>query len=446
MSNDAKHRLLPSRRGWFVTREIAVRDPWGVRWLKITRGVQVSALALGLGALGWVGFASYAAFDRTEAVGAPDLAAPDLAAPDLAAVKSLEAEVAHLRQQRDQAEAARLSAEKEITQRSRERDLARAAVSRLQGEHRPLPGDGKALAEADRLNQELALSEADRVQIEIELQVAEDRIAGLERDATLLRDMVARAETRATDLRDQVASLEQVRDDLATRLAPLASIEMGRFETGLTTTGLDIDRILAGRRGEEAESADVGGPFIAVDGVVAPTIENARLLDLARTFDRLDGLKTVAGALPLDLPVRRVELRSEFGTRRDPINRRLAFHAGLDFGGAVGTAVFATAPGEVVKAGWAGAYGRQVRVRHAFGVESSYSHLSAISVKVGDRIEVGDVVGKLGSSGRSTGPHLHYEVRLDNKPQDPIRFIEAGRHVQPQQGRDREPEAGPETP
>lgn len=438
MSFDAKPRSLPSRRGWFVTREIAIRDPWGVRWLRITKGMQVSALALGLAGLGWVGFSSYSALGGRLPWQGP--------AVDQQTVDALWSEVTALRRQRDAAESARQMAEKEVTQRARERDQARAAVTRLQAERHSLPDAGAALAEVDRLNDELANLDASRVQTSLELQAAQERVAGLERDGALLRDMVTRAETRATALRDQLTSLEQVRDELALRLGPLAANEIGRFEKGLGVTGLDVERLLASARPEEATDDDVGGPFIAADGVVAPTLENARLLDLSRSFDRLDGLQTAADALPLALPVRHVELRSEFGTRRDPINRRLAFHAGLDFGGPVGTPIFATAPGEVVKAGWTGAYGRQVRIRHDFGVESSYSHLSAINVRVGDRIEVGDIIGKLGSSGRSTGPHLHYEVRLDNKPQDPIRYIEAGRHVQPQQGRERDPEAGPQTP
>jgi murein DD-endopeptidase MepM/ murein hydrolase activator NlpD len=101
-------------------------------------------------------------------------------------------------------------------------------------------------------------------------------------------------------------------------------------------------------------------------------------------------------------------------------------HTGIDFRGTAGEPVRATAAGTVTAAGWSGGYGRMVEVEHANGVSTRYGHLSEIDVKVGQPIRLGQVVGRLGSTGRSTGPHLHYETRVDGEAVDPEKFLRAG--------------------
>jgi murein DD-endopeptidase MepM/ murein hydrolase activator NlpD len=119
------------------------------------------------------------------------------------------------------------------------------------------------------------------------------------------------------------------------------------------------------------------------------------------------------------------EMSSGFGLRRDPFKRRPAMHAGVDFRGPVGSPVKSTAPGVVIKAGWNGGYGKLVEVRHENGVTSRYAHLSIILVRAGQKVEAGDILGKLGNTGRSTGPHLHYETRVSGRAIDPLRFWKA---------------------
>ena len=106
-------------------------------------------------------------------------------------------------------------------------------------------------------------------------------------------------------------------------------------------------------------------------------------------------------------------------------------HSGMDFRAPPGSPARVTAAGKVVKAGWHGGYGRMVEVEHAGGFSTRYGHLGRIEVKIGQKLAIGDVVGKVGSSGRSTGPHLHYEVRRNGEAVDPLRFIRAGRKVSP---------------
>ncbi len=135
--------------------------------------------------------------------------------------------------------------------------------------------------------------------------------------------------------------------------------------------------------------------------------------------------------IPLAIPVSgdNFDLSSGFGPRLDPFTGRYAFHPGMDFAGVWGTAVHATAAGTVIFAGTRGSYGNMVEIDHGLGLHTRYGHLSKISVRVGMRVEKGTAIGRMGSTGRSTGPHVHYEVWYDDAVRNPRNFIEAGRHV-----------------
>ena len=131
------------------------------------------------------------------------------------------------------------------------------------------------------------------------------------------------------------------------------------------------------------------------------------------------------------LPVRRplegeTDTASGFGVRQDPFTGSPAMHTGLDIHADVGNPVRASADGTVTAAGWNGGYGRMVNVDHGNGLSTRYAHLSAIEVRVGQSVRTGQIVGKVGSTGRSTGPHLHYETRLRGEPVDPQKFLRAG--------------------
>ena len=131
------------------------------------------------------------------------------------------------------------------------------------------------------------------------------------------------------------------------------------------------------------------------------------------------------------MPVRKplpgdLEVSSGFGVRRDPFLGRPAMHTGLDLRGDIGEPVRATADGKVEIAGWDGGYGNMVEIDHGHGLSTRFGHLSKIEVKVGQKVHIGDVIGRIGSTGRSTGPHLHYETRINGEPVDPQKFLRAG--------------------
>jgi murein DD-endopeptidase MepM/ murein hydrolase activator NlpD len=180
----------------------------------------------------------------------------------------------------------------------------------------------------------------------------------------------------------------------------------------------------------------IGGPF--VPAVAAPgDLAQGNLLQgvaferqVERARSRLDYAVALHNQL-LDLPIRRplqkpLYVTSPFGNRSDPFRRSKAFHSGMDLRAAKGVPVLATGPGEVVKAGWGGAYGWMVEIRHASGLRTRYAHMSSVAVSAGERVEPGDMVGRVGSSGRSTGPHLHYETRLGADAVNPQRFFRIG--------------------
>ena len=120
---------------------------------------------------------------------------------------------------------------------------------------------------------------------------------------------------------------------------------------------------------------------------------------------------------------------SGFGYRSDPINGGRRLHKGADWAGPYGTAILATADGEVVAAGWHSGYGRLIKIRHAYGFETRYAHLARIRVSVGQKVSRGQHIGDMGSSGRSTGTHLHYEVRRNGEAVNPMTYIKAARDV-----------------
>lgn len=171
------------------------------------------------------------------------------------------------------------------------------------------------------------------------------------------------------------------------------------------------------------EDGGVGGPY------VAPESEDQfdhSLADLDTALTRLEAMRGTVEALPFRSPAPGKLITSSFGNRKDPFFGKLALHTGTDFHFSPGEKVRATAPGKIVSAGWAGGYGNMVEIDHGGGITTRYGHMAQILVDVGDSVKTGDAVGLAGSTGRSTGTHLHYEVRENGNPVDPMYFVNAG--------------------
>jgi len=155
----------------------------------------------------------------------------------------------------------------------------------------------------------------------------------------------------------------------------------------------------------------------------------SKVVALDEQMLRWQNLQRVLRTLPLAAPVDHYRLTSGFGRRVDPLRKRWAHHGGVDLASRSGTPILAVAPGRVVSTGWRGNYGRTIVIDHGLGVRTRYSHLRKILVKKGQKVEFRDKIALMGSSGRSTGTHLHFEVRVDDKPLNPIKFMRAGKYV-----------------
>ncbi len=218
-------------------------------------------------------------------------------------------------------------------------------------------------------------------------------------------------------------SLEHIEEQQINRIQSLAQ------NTSRKTA--EITRILKGSQLPAPRidnTSAVGGPFIAADDNQA---FDYSLRGLDQALQQFDQVLNHIDVLPIMNPVSGARISSHFGSRRDPFLKRRAFHAGMDFAAKTGTRVYAAAKGKVTKAGWSGGYGRMVEIDHGNGTTTRYAHLSRISVKKGQHVSPDMSIGRVGSSGRSTGPHLHYEIRRYGKAVNPARYINAGQKLRP---------------
>lgn len=220
-------------------------------------------------------------------------------------------------------------------------------------------------------------------------------------------------------------SLDQVEKR---QMAALASVEDGlesrarRMRGVISDLGLDMAQLEAA-----APRSALGGPFVPVKLSADAGNFERQLYRINITRVQVDKLSRALALVPYRKPViGDVEFSSGFGVRSDPFLGRPAMHTGLDFRAATGDPVRATANGKVVTSGWQGGYGRMIEIDHGNGLSTRYGHLSEINVKVGDIVKIGQVIGAVGSTGRSTGPHLHYETRIEGDAVDPQKFLRAG--------------------
>lgn len=202
-----------------------------------------------------------------------------------------------------------------------------------------------------------------------------------------------------------------------------ARSKAARLREAIQKTGLSPDRLKLSGAAKES----LGGPFVPYKyDPDAPAFERA-VYGLQKNVLEAARLRSLVAQLPVRRPLpANAEITSSFGRRVDPFNGRLAVHTGIDFRQYHGAPVYATASGVVVKAGRNGGYGNMVEIDHGNGITSRYAHLASITVSQGQRVGLGKRIGALGSTGRSTGPHLHYEVRLNDNAVNPMRFLRAG--------------------
>jgi len=225
-------------------------------------------------------------------------------------------------------------------------------------------------------------------------------------------------------------SLKHIEQDQLTRVRHLttgASETADEIQSIMQNVGVKVPTVLASAASKNDDPVNddggVGGPYVPPENVDQ---FDQSMADLDTALTRLETVRGAAESLPFRNPAPGKLITSPFGNRKDPFFGKLALHTGTDFHFSPGEKVKATAPGKVVSAGWAGGYGNMVEIDHGDGISTRYGHMEEVLVKAGDTVKTGDAIGLAGSTGRSTGTHLHYEVRENGHPMDPMYFINAG--------------------
>lgn len=292
----------------------------------------------------------------------------------------------------------------------RERDAAREEQMRLAARLEDGAAPGTALAEGgaasgalDLVARALAETAAERDEMEQFVAQAETQLAEMEFERQLLDERNERI-------------FSQIEDAVAASMAPLG--EMFE-EVGLPTESI-LDQVRSAYSG-------VGGPLTPITFSTkgeAPDETGRRASDLLVKLDELNLYRIAAQKTPFAIPLEgSYRMTSGFGPRWGRM------HNGTDFAGPHGMPIHATADGTVTRAGTASGYGKVVYIRHDFGLETRYAHMSSIDVTVGQRVSRGERIGGMGNTGRSTGTHLHYEVHVNGEPVNPMKFIKAARDV-----------------
>lgn len=302
------------------------------------------------------------------------------------------------------------------------------------------PGDAER-AQVEAMRSRIARMEADYAAVKREAAAHAARldqrqklltaiVAGKADAATLASLLPAEGDMMASDqARAVVAPLDRVADhQLALAGAARAAVDSRYAETAamLRKLGIDPRRLQSFHMVKGA----MGGPYEPVDAKdKAADDGDQQFRALFLSWKKLDQLEQGVISVPSQRPVRDISFTSGFGVRSDPFRGSAAMHAGIDLAGPMGTPVYATADGVVGRAGWANGYGNLVELEHGKGIATRYGHLSQVLVHVGQRVKRGDLIAKMGSTGRSTGPHLHYEVRLDGRAVNPLPFLQSADYL-----------------
>ncbi len=260
-------------------------------------------------------------------------------------------------------------------------------------------------------------------------------LAGVLSDTAAERDRIMADARDAIGQRDELELELQLMDErnsqIFRQLEEAVAVSVTPLDKMFRNAGMPPERILEQvRRGYNGQGGPLSPLAMSTRGE-EPTAEALRANSILAKLDQLNLYRLAAQQAPFATPVNLGQVRqtSGYGYRRDPKTGGRRLHKGSDFAGSTGTDIFATADGVVTHAGWQSGYGRMVTIRHAFGIETRYAHNSKLRVTKGQRVSRGDHIADMGNTGRSTGTHLHYEVRVNGQPVNPMIYIKAARNV-----------------
>ncbi|HBS49745.1 MAG TPA: peptidase M23 [Rhodobacteraceae bacterium] len=299
-----------------------------------------------------------------------------------------------------------------LRQTMREREEARLALAEMRAETQ---GSDRAIAAS--------------VPVQMGLMAEALAETAAERDMVMNDAMLAL--TQRDELEMEIRLMREQNDQIFRQLEEAVAISIEPLDKMFRSAGLPTDRIIEQvRRGYSGQGGPLTPLSFSTMGEEELSPEEARANRLLGQMDRLNLYRLAAERAPFASPVKAaVRYTSGFGWRRDPKTGGRRMHNGSDFAGPHGTDIFATADGVVTHAGWSSGFGRLVKIQHDFGIETYYAHNTRIRVKKGQRVSRGQHIADMGSTGRSTGTHLHYEVHVNGKPVNPMTYIKAARDV-----------------
>lgn len=288
-----------------------------------------------------------------------------------------------------------------------EREAARAVVAQLTepgagGTYVPAPEELNVTL--DMLSEALAQTAEERDHVSADAQSAIEQAAELELELRLMAEH-----------NDEI--FRQLEEAMVVSVEPLNQM--------FRAAGMDPQRMLdTVRRRYSGQGGPLATPIAFPTNATMSQESQERANAIIDTLDNINLYRIAAEMAPFDMPVRsNYRLTSNYGSRWGRM------HQGTDFAGPVGTPIYATADGVVIENGWVNGYGRMIKIQHEFGIETRYAHLSASRVQLGQRVSRGDRIGDMGNTGNSTGPHLHYEIRVGGQAVNPMIYIRAGQDV-----------------
>ncbi len=302
----------------------------------------------------------------------------------------------------------------------KERDAARGSLEEILAEARA----GRTEEEEEEASAPAAPLLADaELRGTIDFLTAALETTAAERDR--MAASAAEAEEFARAMIFEQRLREERNDQIFRQLEDAVSISLEPLDKMFRASGMSVESILEQvRKGYSGQGGPLEPLVLSAMNEAPPDPDVIRANMILDQIDRLNLYRIAADKLPFSTPVRAsYRLSSPFGPRGGRL------HKGMDMAAPLGTPIHATADGVVIKAGWSSGYGRLITIRHEFGIETRYAHLSAIYVREGQRVSRGDKIGAMGSSGRSTGSHLHYEIRVNGKAINAMTYIKAGRNV-----------------
>lgn len=436
--NSTLERYLPEQR-------LFLKSDVDMRFIRLRASTQAVALVIGSLLLGWTIFATAillmdsisagSSRDQTQRQQAlfenrlnalsedRDLRVSEAAGAQerfnlaLAQVSTMQARLLASEDRRRELEAGIDVIQNTLRRTIKERDAARDEMDRMKLAVAQTSGD--------------TVTEVGRIR---DTEATLDILAGALDNTARERDLMVNAAERAADRVEEIASekraLEARNDVIFTQLEEALTISVEPLDKMFRAAGMSPDTMLdAVRRGYSGQ----GGPLSKISlstSNTTQTPEEMRANAILTNLDKMNLYRLAAFKAPFAMPVKSsFRWTSGFGYRKDPKGYGTRMHEGTDMAGDYGTPVYATGDGVVSFAGWDSGYGRLIKIKHDFGIETRYAHLSAFNVEAGQKVSRGDRIGDTGNSGRSTGTHLHYEVRIGGTAVNPMTFIKAAQNV-----------------